>query len=515
VWRELAICCGLGAGLLPAQDVSLAETLRQPLVYLSMETPSADAADTWAGSLDLLQDPGLLSLLGLDISGGGDRATAGRDAIALLKKILDGGADRQSGARRVELALTGIYPRSTGSVPLMVFRAELTERAATGLRRLLGQAQLARPVRHIGHHQIYELAALSQPRPGSLIEVALVGRQLLVSNHRDGLAEALGEGSNASAAAVDAPLRRHLELRPGALVVYADLQRLQRRWVTTEAPWYLQCSGIGSAARVVCAIERQPAGLRTSLVLEHERSADGWLGLAESERADLMVQRVPHQGLGGVALAVSPRKVFEYQHGAGVLRPSERGLRAFESGFRRDDCGKLGLDLENQVLRRLGDATAVVVVAADGGGLDTVVALSTEGATAGRRIFNDCKRTLLPAKLAVLQTDSAQREQLVFGESTGRPFRMAVARDQLLLAFTGQGLEQLTGSPARHPRVRSREISLALKRLGIQRERVAGVFCLDLGGLGQAAESFLLGRHIGYLQRDRGVTRIEVWTTDN
>ncbi|MEM7204068.1 MAG: hypothetical protein AAF628_27650 [Planctomycetota bacterium] len=536
----LLLLAGLASGLV-AQDqagnepgsrsqLRIARRVASPVLYMGIEPGVPETAVPALGVADLLVDPVVLSAAGLDSA---TRDVSIGPALRVLRRLV---ADAAAAGGAVEVAITSMLPRGEApALPLLVLRVCLDPSLGERLRAQLDRPGFAVLDRKVGRGQVYRLGLAnglaadreSAPGPGEVIEVAVTGRELIVSNHRraieqlliDVTDEARHERYPLTSQPAYRSLRQQLEIGPGSVLLYADLTLLRpwlRAAMDAETHWLLDSSGLTAARRVACALRPHEEGIQTSILLDDRGAPDGWLSLAEPVRAVELAQRVSPSAIGGVAFAVQPGRVLAQDpnsaYGAGLaeLRTSLLG-----------GCSRLGLDAERQVIRRLGNTLAIDLVS-ERGVAEPVFHMQAKSAAAARSLFTECKTLANRERRASVQDGARGAEQVILLPHTERPLHVAVRRDQLLMAFDQPVLEaslRAAGGRSRTQRARfTKELISGLQSLGAAKREVQGVFTIDAERLlpelvqQHPQSSLVLRSHVGYLQRMPQLTRIEVLT---
>jgi hypothetical protein len=526
------------AASLPAQGLRLLDRIEAPMLYLSLgaaadsPTPAGtrpgNAAARPAGPVQqLLADPAFDALLGR--SGGIGEGAAGR-AFALVRGVLA----RSPG--ELELALTGVVP--AGGQPLLVLRAQLQNGEAARLQGLLDEPSLAQSHRELGGRRTWSLrpaAGEAAPaRAGELVELALVGDDLLVANDTTAMEELLAPAPRTAAPgqrlvlAADprfTSLRARLQVPAGSLLVYGDWLRLSQRLQTSGEgvpSFLLAWSGLGSARTVMATVagfgddftgtllfdfDRPEAALagrdgrrdragrrpghdgqgRSPLPGERDHDdgppdlIDGWFASALSVPARTLVPELPGAGLGGLVLAIDLADVANRSHGG------RRMLHELRESFE-----ELGLDFERNVMGRLGTrGTVQMLVREPSAGVPaevvSVYAVRAKSRKAAGDLFTDLRRAaeqrghgrLLAGKETkgpdVLQLDGARHFATTF---------VAVHEETVLLAFDVATLVQVHDEYKRAGKQRGRRdatVAAAVQRIG--GDNVSGLFDLDLAPL--------------------------------
>jgi hypothetical protein len=507
--------------LLSAQELSLTERLSAPLVHVVVEAGAggehplaATQARDWLGDLQRL---------GFGLTAPGDAASErGPRALALdLLLHLLGASSAGTGWDQLELAWTGVRAREGApNQPLLVFRARLAPEAVARLRELLEGGRVAHPLRTIGNRQVFELAVPLLRGPGSMVELVLVGADLLITNHGPAIDEVLDESGARRGLAADPAyrsLRQQIGVTTGAIAVFADFARLRRTVAALnegDVDWFLRSSGLAAVHRAMLAVRPAGDAVRTSVLLECDSAPDGWLALVERLPMAELARRVPAGGLGGVAMALEPSKLLLEEIGDVAGRS---GLRALRSGL-TGSLSRLGLDLDRQVLGRLGRMCAVELYAEAAEPPQAVLALQTANREGARRLFSECKQALATSPAVTVRKGPRGAEELVVPTTGDDRVHLTVVEDSIALAFQDRAIEYALKSAAalsRGDRQRvEREIAAAIEFLGAgEREGVAGVFRFDLTRLApQPGTSPLLRRHAGYLAVESRMLHLEVWT---
>ena len=143
---------------------------------------------------------GLPAMLAVSVVLAEDPETRAEDLAATYMAIENVLLARSAG--ELEIALTSVLPAD--GQPLLVLRARLLDDEAGRLATLLGGQELAVPQRRLGGHQTFalrEAAAPASAAPGRQVELAVVGRDLLVANDGSALEELLAPAPVATSAA--------------------------------------------------------------------------------------------------------------------------------------------------------------------------------------------------------------------------------------------------------------------------------------------------------------------------
>jgi hypothetical protein len=592
-------CCLAVAALVVAvraQGPRLVDCVESPLAYVALgaspsqpspSQPGPTAGDTIRASAvqRLLADPVFDALF----AGGAESRGAEGDSVARALALVRGVLARSSGD--LEIALTGVVP--TVGQPLLVLRARLQPDEVARLQRLLDgpvagdpaagdpaageaprTAPLAVPHRRLGGHATYMLCgedAASRGRlpntddlpPGGLVELALVGCDLLVANDGTAMHELLAPARVGTSAAPgprvlanDAAfvaLRRRLELPTGSLLVYGDWQRLGARLHTANgvAGSLFGWSGLGAARRVMASFAvadeapaaGRPAPFVGTLLFDfdapddvqaprpggpggrgrpgerygpgrgpgHEPAGvDGWLDAVQPVAARTLLADLPGGGLGGLVVSL------DLAASASRSRGGARMLRELQHAF-----AEFGLDFERNVLGRLAARGTVHLHFADaaaGAEVTMACSLRARSRQAAADLVTDLRRAAEPRGLGRVTTGKGRIPEVVElrRHAAATPVFVAVADDLVLVGLDADLLVRAHDDLRRSARSRSRRdaaVQSAVQALG--GEDVVGVFDLDLqdiftrllpGAPGLASR--LPARHIGCLDvqpREGGV----------
>lgn len=447
----------------------------------------------------LLADPAVAQLLGM---GEGE----GTAAFGLIERLLK----RASGS--VELALLGIVPgagdgRLIAGRPLLALRAELDAGDAERLQTLLADARLARPHRSVGGVPTFVLGG--DERAGELVEAVVVGCDLVVANHGEAIDEVLGGGEAPRALAGN---ERFLALRrelggagaqlPGSLLVYGDWRRLGRRLQTAAGGlgrFLVDWSGLGGAEAVMASIQGRGDDLVSTVLLEfgEKQPVDGWLSLVQQAPARSLLADLPPGGIGGIALAVDP-------DGLSTPRSGRFG------GLLSNGCNARGLDLQHQVLDRLGRRSALQLQLQrpQGGGLAAAGAVAARSRKHARELFDDLAGAVRKGGGDVLSARDHGVDQVDLGRLFDGAARVGVIDDSVVFGFHAGSLAELEAARhAKAPPRRDAQVAAALQALAVA-DKVAGVFALDLSPwlaeLPAAASGSLPPLHAGCIELGEG-----------
>jgi hypothetical protein len=555
----LPVTAGLLAGvfvgpLARAQAPRLVDSVEAPYAYLAYHGEPATAEGSAGPVSRLLADPALDALFALDANAaphGGSPSTQSGSPSGAVQSLQFARSMLSRSAGEVEMALTGIV--SSGGQPLLVLRARLRPGEASKLQVVLDQAQLVTPHRTLGATTTYRLQRGEGvvDGPGQLVEVAVVGDDLVVGNDGSALREVLDPPTRTSAEprrvlSTDArfrALRQKVTAPAGSLLLYCDWQRLGRRLQTTlggVGGQLLGSSGLGSARSVLLSIAPAKADLAATVLLEFAPpetgraghggrgvpDIDGWLAATKPVAARSLVAELPNAGMGGIVLAVDL---------AAVLNASPRGSHFVWD--LREAFDRFGLDFERNVLARLGSRGTVQLHVAEArmadpkvvaAGFTSVYTLRARNKKAAQDLLVDLRRVAeSDGRGAVLEgRDRRAGDVLELRHRNGAVVcYVATVDDFVLIAETAEPLLQQQDE-LRRSRSRSRSdatVTGALQAIG--GDQVVGLFDLDLqswfAGLGSvlaargdasAADpdstdknttvdlSALPRRHIGYLE---------------
>lgn len=570
---------------LPAQELRLDALVARPLAHVAM-MPDAEAArpgarpgDRGATSVDLdlglLDEPALAEIVRAFEHGGfehgpghahGEPAREGDvPVLATLRQL----ARLSTG--ELEFAVVALLPRvAEPDLPLLVGRLRLSERGRDALQRSLQQPGFASEQRRVAAVPVYGLSGVSQQRPGSVFEIAAVGADLLVANHRDTLDDILRRAGGADGAgtttgvhpeslardelhvALTARLRtadaaqtdaRSAGSEPRA-VVSLDWERLGPRVLRDLAAGEqlaLRATGMGAARRVVLGISREPKGLRTTILVDLPAAARGLFAAAQVQPLRRLVQDVPVPALASLTIAVDPRRIGA----AETADPAAQGdPLGFHSGL-VGSCRAVGLDFDSQVRPRLGEAVSCRVVmlpagpdqegpGRDGsgrGGFErpgrhdhaghavVALAIATRNERAARSLLDDLAAALRDRDFQVdevpLSHDGARSESAIVVQLPGAwPAGIAAIDDTLVISADFSAIAriaELERSTTRAERTRHRSDTLALLDslvAGRRADARAAVAVFDLDGTVLTGGEG--GRHAGLVVLDEGALRVEV-----
>jgi hypothetical protein len=532
-----------------AQAPRLLDRIEAPIAYVSVggstrvggstETATTDAAREAEPTLQrLLADPGLDVFLG-----GTDGPTAA--AWSFVRGVVV----RRSG--EFELALTGIVPGA--GQPLMLMRVQLPAPEAERLQALLQQGTVATSHRTIGAQPTFRLLDRA-PRtgsapgneaqsgealgPGELIELAVVGADLVVGNDGLGMQELLtplpvGTTAGPARRVLSADpqflaLRERLAAPAGSLFAYGDWQRLGHRLQHSLAGLpgtLLQWSGLGEARRIMLSLAPSKSAFEATLLLAFEDTpaantttvgealaVDGWLSAAQRVTAKQLLPELPGAGLGGVVVAVDLASLAARSHrGEHMLRDLRHSFDEYGLDFDRNVLGRLGALGTVQLLLRDDVEGAAAAVAA-------VYAVRARSKKAAADLFTDLRRAAEAHGMGRLIAGKDRRVPDVLelrperGDLAAAPICVAVVEDSVLVTFDADTIHRVHDDYRRTAKARGRRDAAvvgAIQRIGS--EDISGLFDVDLQGLfgsltgsSRAAGSTLdlsglPSRHIGYL----------------
>ncbi|MBX3463872.1 MAG: hypothetical protein KF830_11940 [Planctomycetes bacterium] len=480
----------------PAQGLRLVDRVEAPIAYVRYDAAGGAAPAGPGAVARLLADPGLEAFVA-----SGDGAAA--PAWGLVRGML---------ARRCvdfELALTGVVPGA--GRPLLLLRLQLPPAEAERLQGLLGEGGVATAHRAIDGRQTYRLhdrlaaPAAAPAGPGGLVELALVGNDLLVGNDDLGMQELLGPAPTTSSAlrrvlAADPEflaLRQRLELPAGSLVAYGDWQRLGHRLqddLRGVPGALLDWSGVGGARRVLLSLAPASAGVAATLLLSFGPATaaapggaiDGWLAAVQHVPARQLQPELPAAGLGGVVVAVDL---------AGLAQRSPRAAHLVRD--LRHSLDDYGLDFDRHVLGRLSALGTVQLLLRDGSDgvaqeVVAVYAVRARSRAAAADLFTDLRRAAEAHGIGRLTGNRDRRGPDVLELRPMRdpdagaqaPFCVAVVEDTVLVALDAATLQRVHDDYRRAGRSRGRRdavVTGAMQRIGPT--PVCGLFDLELGGL--------------------------------
>ncbi len=515
-----------------AQELRLVDRIEAPMVYVALDGESAGARSGGSGAVHrLLADPAFDVLLGRgEPTAGGD---AGGRALALVRGVL------ARSAGEVELALTSVLPAD--GQPLLVLRARLQPDEAGRLGALLAGPELAVPQRRLGAHQTFALReAAAAAAPGRRVELAVVGRDLLVANDGTALEELLAPAPAATSAAPRrvlsaderfVGLRKRLAAGPGALLVYGDWQRLAHR---VEAlgdgvpQFVLSWSGLGGARAVMASLAAEGQGFAATVLLDFDAAGgrghaverhpgdrmgdgpmiDGWFAATQAVPARSLLPTLPAGGLGGLVVSVDLASIAQRSpRGGRMLHAIAHALRDLGLDFDRNVMGRLGTGGTVQLLFRRAEGVPEVV---------SVYSLRAKSRKAASDLFQDLRRaTELHGMGRIVEPAVRGAPDVLELRSPrgGIDACITVHEDSVLVGFEPETLWLVQEEHRRAGRARGkRDAAVAAAVASIGGDRVTGLFDLDLGPLFERIGAQLGGaefdasripqRHIGYLDLD-------------
>ena len=495
------------------------------MLYVSLEggageggaadgAPKADAAGRPVpGPVhQLLADPAFDALFGASTTANAGTVPAGSASRALT--LVRGVLGRSSGD--LELVLTGVVP-SAGQ-PLLVLRARLRKDDRERLQGVLQGADLAQPHRVLGGEKTWSLRTNDRAAvagPGELVELALVGDDLLVANDSTAMEELLAPVDQRTSASTTrlvlsadprfTSLRKRVQVPAGSLLVYGDWLRLGQRLQAatqkeagagSELPSFLlEWSGLGSARSVMASLSGVGGDFTGTLLLDFDHAErapewrrmppgpdrggpdrggrrdgpdhrggpdreprgdispiDGWLAAAQSVPARTLLPELPGGGLGGLVLAVDLADIAKRSPGGiGMLR------------MLRDSFADYGLDFDRNVLSRLGSRGTVQLLfrRADDATTEVVSVYSVRARSkkAANDLFQDLRRAVEQGGFGTLITNKDRKGPEVLLLSRARPSHaestigVALYEDSVLVAFDDETLVQVHEEYKRTARV--------------------------------------------------------------
>lgn len=519
-----------------AATLRLAECVPAPLAYFAVP-----AAAKGGGGLGTLLDDPATRLVWSSLV---DEGTT--HALGQLRELasLSGG--------EVEFTLNGLVPRGDQpALPLLLCRVELSADGATSLREALDGGKLGTQGEEIAGHRTWLLASSSSGRPGATFELALVGRDLLVSNSRASLEEVLRRSSESTArttsGATDDSIARNAvftaqraQLGGSALgnVLHIDWRRFRERALARMSPAQtlaLDALGFGSAEHVTLGLRVDAETVSTTAIVDQPKGPDGLLAASAPSTPRKLLSDLPPLSLAAMTIAVDPARLralageSEDVAGAHFGRGIAGGCRAF------------GLDFEEQLLPRLGGSGGVQLVLLDDAGREQGVAFSiaARSAAAARSVLIELRegferhrdgrgrpghdgpgrddrghRGPPPGPFGAWTLDS-DREVLTFRGPAGAT-SLGVVGDSLVLAPDRQTIDRLaelerSGARDRgRTRARTQDIcDRILASRPASRRAPIGVVQID-GSLVARDAAATGGRHAGLLFLDDGSLRVEL-----
>lgn len=462
------------------------------MLYVSLEggageggaadgAPKADAASRPVpGPVhQLLADPAFDALFGASAAGSAGTVPAGSASRALT--LVRGVLGRSSGD--LELVLTGVVP-SAGQ-PLLVLRARLRKDDRERLQGVLQGADLAQPHRVLGGEKTWSLRTNDRAAvagPGELVELALVGDDLLVANDSTAMEELLAPPDQRTSASATrhvlsadprfTSLRKRVQVPAGSLLVYGDWLRLGQRLQAatqkeagagSELPSFLlEWSGLGSARSVMASLSGVGGDFTGTLLLDfdHAERAAEWRrmppgldrggpdrggpdrggrrdgpdhrgGPDHEPRGDLS----PIDGWLAAAQSVPARTLLPELPGGGlgglvlavdladIARRSPGGIGMLR--MLRDSFADYGLDFDRNVLSRLGSRGTVQLLfrRAEDAATEVVSVYSVRAKSkkAANDLFQDLRRAVEQGGFGTLITNKDRRGPEVLLLSRARP----------------------------------------------------------------------------------------------
>lgn len=556
-----------------ASGLALVDRVEAPIAYVRLDgvegdgvegdgVEGGDAETDGAGAVcRLLRDPGLDAFLG-----------AGRDPAARAFRFVRGVLSRK--CEQLELALTSVVPGA--GTPLLLLRVQLPAVEAERLHGVLQQGELATPYRQLGERQTFRLAdrdgrpadgegadregagrGPAAAGPGELLELALVGRDLLVGNDAFGMQELLAPvapGTSAvprrvlSADPAFVAMQRRLPVPAGSLVAYGDWQRVGShvQQALSGLPGVLvDFSGLGGARRAMLALAPDAGAFAVTLLLGFERpldaepiapaTVDGWLAAAQRVGARQLANELPGGGFGGVVLAVDLADLASRTHrGDHILHDLRHSFDDYGLDFDRHVLGRLaGLGTVQLLLRDVQDGSVQSGSGQSGsvqGGSSAevvaVYAMRARNKTAAGDLWNDLRRAAEAHGVGhlVVARDRRLPDVLELRPAYGAearadaPVCVAVVEDTVLVAFDAATLQRVHDDYRRAARQRGRKdavVAGAVQQIGAA--PVSGLFDVDLRAvLERLAASFaaagaapidlsgLPTRHVGYVALETG-----------
>lgn len=433
------------------------------MLYVSLEGGAVEVDGAGAGGdpaarpvpgpvHQLLADPAFDTLFGgaQDAGAGKVLASSATRALTLVRGVLG----RSSGD--LELVLTGVVP-SAGQ-PLLVLRARLRKDDRERLRGVLDGADLAEPHRVLGGQKTWSLRANDRAAvagPGELVELALVGDDLLVANDSTAMEELLAPVDQRTSATSKrlvlsadprfTSLRKRVQVPAGSLLVYGDWLRLGQRLQAatqkesgagSELPSFLlEWSGLGSARSVMASLSGVGGDFTGTLLLDFDHAERGpeWRtmpprpdrgghrdgpehrggpdrGAPERGAPDreFRGESSPIDGWLAAAQSVPARSLLPELPGGGlgglvlavdladIAKRSPGGIGMLH--MLRDSFDDYGLDFDRNVLSRLGSRGTVQLLFRRGDDAATevvsVYSVRAKSKKAANELFQDLRRAV-------------------------------------------------------------------------------------------------------------------------
>tara|TARA_R110002096_G_scaffold13763_2_gene48451 strand:- start:1283 stop:3148 length:1866 start_codon:yes stop_codon:yes gene_type:complete len=557
----------------------LLDCIEAPYAYVALDGDALGSSKGDGGNTvqKLLADPSLDAIFG-----GGDEAAASNgslQSLSLVRSML------RRGASELELAMTGIVARK--GQPLLVLRARLRQDAANALRLSLeGASSVAVRSRKLGDHQTYTMpsagnaaggpAAGGRVRrgagavgPGDIVELALVGNDLIVANDSSAMREVLVPQPNRTGTApvrrvLSADprfnaLRKRLDVPAGSLLAYGDWHRLGRRlqsYLGGVPAQLLNSSGLGSARSVMMTLAPAKQDFAVTLLLDFEigkakakakakgPGIDGWFAATEPVSAKTLLRELPRSGLGGMVLSVDLAAVADHSpRSACMVWDLRDAYRAFGLGYERNVLARLAsrgtVQLHFDPAGTSNSVPAGTSVDGSSGNnsssgknhrgiavatVSPVYSVRAKSRTAAEDLFSDMRRVVTKTSFGEFVTvKDAKGKRLcdvihLHGKKGQFSAYVCVSGDSVLLAQDQDTLVQVHGERRRNKPRNRRDQSAGKAIKAIGGDHVAGLFDVDLAPLFQRIElalnasalngvdlSSLPKRHIGYLDTDRQV----------
>lgn len=533
------------------QGLRIGDKVDRPVVYLAQRAPESEGGDV----LSALGDPLLGQVLGWrpasrdsrgEPTGPGDRNAKEKevDAGSAVPQRLRALLSRLSVSS--ELALVSLLPAAGRQRPLLVFHCQLSAQGRGEIGKLLQARGVAEHSREVHGKQVFRLLPGATQGPAD-VEFVLHDHDLLVSNDRDTMDAVLDPRTKAGGGVERDPafveLRKRVDVPPGSLLCYIDLE------ASTGAFWralprgtgdMLRRAGVRQPRQLMLVARPDPArktkgqapGIATQAVLRHRGDAlprrplpaaplsptpPGWLGMIEPKPLQQLLRSRPSGGLLSMSFEVDQEQLL-------TTRPSREGRWVQSHIFRM--AMMAGLDLRNQVLRRLDDGASIQLVdLGDGASLQTAVSMQAKNAAAARAVFRDLQQALLPRGRAVLETGEIEFLRLRTRDRTSR-WGVGRIEDRLVFARSVAVLAALRSErSARQQRRHEELLRTRLRRLGKDSRKVHGLFVLDLRALVSrlfGAQSNktpaaavddtagLFGIHVGLFSVEKNLLRLEL-----
>ncbi len=532
--------------------------VERPLVYLAQRAPTTGGEDV----LSSLQDEVLLGALGL--AGSGSRnvkeVDAGAGVLHSVQRLLSR-LSRYSEAS--EMALVGMVPvrfdeKGSRSRPLLVFHTYLRKDGVVDMQKLLDAGELAIRSRRVHDRQVYRFRSA-----GEVVEIALVVRDLVVSNDKKTMGRMLDPRTSASGGFAADPrftrLRKKLDMPPGSLLFYADWEALRPRLDQVfrgDATWLMSLSGIELPEQLMFVARPAPRkngqkrGIITNFLLRHASDSrkfgtgnadpkvvktwrpDGWLDLLQAARPKDLLAGLPQGGIITIGTRLDFDMVIPTHH-------SKRVRRLQASIFHR--CRHLRIDLRKEILRRLSEAGGAQFLLLDpkegtedeSTGMRLAWSIRAKSSRDAKELFKVFQRMFVPTEEARLHGRGNRQElRFVEDEHSRGPLVLARVNDALVVAFSPDVIAEVRKmAEAKRKTPTSQRASTALtsrlQRLGVKpQQRLTGIIGLDLGFLangevdraarkkGKSKDRFsgFLGLHGGFFSFEKDLVRLEVIT---